>query len=77
MNPIDDPESLRLRAAEMRSRANLALLADTKQGLLRIAGDFDVLAERAEERLAAYARLHPADSPGLGADEPFLEVNHT
>ena len=52
MSFIDDPEEVRVRAAEMRERADRALYPETKDGLLRIAGDFDVLARRAEQRLA-------------------------
>ena len=50
MGLIDDPGNLRARAANMRSRADKALFPETKQGLLRIAADYDVLAKRAEQR---------------------------
>ena len=74
MTSIDDPENLRSRATEMRSRANVAILEETKKGLLRIAGDFDVLAERAEKRQAVYARLRSTESADLGAgDQPKAE----
>ena len=56
MTSIDDPEHLRLRAAEMRDRADKAKSAETKQALSRIAEDFEVLAKRAEERLATLRR---------------------
>jgi hypothetical protein len=56
MAHTDDPEHLRMRAAEMRERAERAVFPETKQGLLRIADDFDVLATRAEQRLAMLAR---------------------
>jgi hypothetical protein len=52
MTLIDDPELLRLRAAEMRWRADLAIYVDTKQFLLRIADDFEILAVRAMGRQA-------------------------
>jgi hypothetical protein len=55
MTLIDDPEHLRLRAADMRRRADNAVYPETKQGLLRIADDYDVLAIRAERRLAVLA----------------------
>ena len=45
---IDDPEQLRARAADMRARAERAQFPETKQGLLRIAGDYVELAKRAE-----------------------------
>ena len=49
---IDDPEQLRARAAGMRARAERAQFPETKQGLLRIAGDYAELAKRAEQRIA-------------------------
>jgi hypothetical protein len=57
MSLIDDPEHLRMRAADMRGRADRAMYPETKQGLLRIAGDYDVLAERAQQRLAGLRKL--------------------
>ena len=76
MTSIDDPENLRLRAAEMRSRAESAILEDTKKGLLRIAGDFDVLAERAQKRVAAYARLQPELGIGDQSHDPAASEGH-
>jgi hypothetical protein len=55
--PIDDPEHLRMRSAEMRVRADRAVFPETKQGLLRIADDYEVLAARAEQRLARLSKL--------------------
>ena len=49
---IDDPDHLRLLAADMRARAEKALFPETKAGLLRYAGDYDVLVTRAEQRIA-------------------------
>ena len=57
MDLIDDPEHLRMRAAEMRARADKAVHPEIKQGLSRIADDYDVLAKRAEQRLAVFAKL--------------------
>ena len=56
MGLIDDPENLRARAADMRGRADKAQFSETKQGLLRIADDYDVLAKRAEQRNAWLAK---------------------
>jgi hypothetical protein len=67
MTSIDDPERLRMRAADMRARADNAVHAEIKQGLLRIAGDFDVLATRAEQRLAMLRSA--ADKPEAPAGE--------
>jgi hypothetical protein len=67
MRSIDDPDHLRLRAAEMRSHADSAIYPETKQALLRIADDCDLLAMRAEKRLAAIANLRGND---LGQHEP-------
>jgi hypothetical protein len=62
MSLIDNPEHLRLRAADMRGRADRAMYPETRQGLLRIAGDYDVLAARAEQRLAGLRKLAEADA---------------
>ena len=62
MDPIDDPELLRLRAAEMRSRADFAIHPETKQFLLRTADDFEMLAARAVSR-RAHASPQPTLSP--------------
>ncbi|MBX9841068.1 MAG: hypothetical protein K2Z80_04585 [Xanthobacteraceae bacterium] len=74
MTLIDDPESLRARAADMRDRAEKAQFPETKKGLLRIADDYDVLAKRAEQRIAW---LHKSQdqrgdqrADGAAADEP-------
>jgi hypothetical protein len=53
---IDDPEHLRMRAAERRGRADKAVYPETKQGLLRIADDYELLARRAEQRTAVLSR---------------------
>jgi hypothetical protein len=67
MQSIDDPEYLRLRAAEMRSRAAEAVYPETGQSLLRIAADCDLLAVRAEQRTAAMARLTGLARPAPGS----------
>jgi hypothetical protein len=71
MSLIDNPEHLRLRAADMRGRADRAMYPETKQGLLRIAGDYDVLAARAEARLAGLRKLAEADA--LSADATSVD----
>ena len=69
---IDDPERMRNRAAEMRARAEKAVLPETRRGLLRIAEDFDVLAARAEQRLAVLRKR--AEQPeGRTIDDPSLD----
>jgi len=67
MSLIDNPEHLRLRAADMRGRADRAMYPETKQGLLRIAGDYDVLAARAEQRLAGLRKLAQSDDQRANA----------
>lgn len=52
----------------MRSRAEKAEAPATKEGLLRIAQDFELLAKRAEERVAAMARLSPDRAQSERAD---------
>jgi hypothetical protein len=74
MSLIDNPEHLRLRAADMRGRADKAMYPETKQGLLRIAGDYDVLAARAEQRLAGLRKLaHGDDRPANAATPVDLD----
>ena len=70
MSLIDNPEHLRLRAADMRGRADRAMYPETKQGLLRIAGDYDVLAARAEQRLAGLRRMAQDDAQSANAGTP-------
>jgi hypothetical protein len=67
---IDDPEHLRMCAAEMRERADQAVFPATKQALLRIAADYDVLATRAEQRAAVLRRLAEGnDQPATDQDQ--------
>jgi hypothetical protein len=47
---LDDPEHWRERAKEVRSLADQVSYLPTKQEILRIAADYERLAERAEER---------------------------
>jgi hypothetical protein len=63
MTDIDDSEHLRLRAAEMRSKADLAIHPETKQSLLRIADDFEILAARAASR-----QTHASPQPTQSAE---------
>jgi len=52
----------------MRSRAEKAEAPATKEGLLRIAQDFELLAKRAEQRVAAIARLSSGRTQSERAD---------
>lgn len=54
----------------MRTRAERAEAPATKDGLLRIAQDFELLARRAEQRLAVMARLAPAAAEPAARAEP-------
>jgi hypothetical protein len=47
---VSDPKHWRLRAAEARAVAAQISDPDSKRMMLRIAGDYDELARRAEER---------------------------
>jgi hypothetical protein len=49
---INDPKHWRDRAAEMRSLAAQTADGDSKRAMVRIAEDYDTLAQRAEERSA-------------------------
>ena len=55
---IDDPDRLRMQAAHFRTRAEAAQLPETKQSLLRIADDYEKLAERAEQRIARLSTIN-------------------
>jgi hypothetical protein len=48
---INDPKHWRDRAAEMRASSEETKDADTRKIMLRLASDYDQLAERAEIRL--------------------------
>lgn len=67
MTASDDPEHYRMRASEMRERAERADLPAAKAGLQRIAEDFDLLATRAESRMATIAKLAGSQAPSAGA----------
>jgi hypothetical protein len=50
--PINDPQHLRARAQEARTIADQINDEKSKAAMLRIANDYETLAERAEKRLA-------------------------
>src|SRR6266480_1223289 len=54
--PINDPKHWRDRAEEARTVADQLTDADSKRRMLRIAEDYETLAKRAEQRLAAKIR---------------------
>jgi hypothetical protein len=60
-----------MRAAHMRQRADNAIFPETQQGLLRIAEDYEVLATRAEQRIAVLRRL--AEGLPASADHPAAD----
>ena len=71
MISIDDPKICDCEPKKCDRELNAALFLETKEGLLRIAGDFDVLADRAEKRLRFHASLQPTDSPEPDRGEQF------
>jgi hypothetical protein len=50
--PINDPQHWRARAQEARTIADQINDEKSKAAMLRIANDYETLAERAEKRLA-------------------------
>ena len=68
---VDDPQSLRLRAADWQARADRAVMPEIKQALSRIADDYEVLAKRAEQRIAWWS-AKSQDQSGA-AEAPAVE----
>ena len=52
-NPLHDPDHWRKRAAQTRAKADMFAHPQSKVRLLRIAEEYDRLAERAEEQQTA------------------------
>jgi hypothetical protein len=73
---VDDPEQLRMRAAQLRTRAEEARFPETKQGLLQIAGDYEVLAQRAEQRIAWWSAQAPSIRP-VSSEDRAVSVHET
>jgi hypothetical protein len=56
MSHINDPKHWRHRAAEARATAESLTDPEAKQQMLKVAADYEKLAERAEERSAGVPR---------------------
>ena len=56
MSHINDPKHWRHRAAEARAMAESLTDPEAKQRMLKVAADYEKLAERAEERSAGVPR---------------------
>ena len=56
MSHINDPKHWRHRAAEARATAESLTDPEAKQRMLKVAADYEKLAERAEERSAGVPR---------------------
>jgi hypothetical protein len=63
MPGVTDPEHWRRRAEEMRAQA-AAVDEKRRSIMLRIAGDFELLAKRAQERRASKPLLKRNEKPG-------------
>ena len=63
MSYLANPRHWRDRADETRAKADEAWSEETKQRLLRIAQEYDWLADRAAERLSLDERLERRDQP--------------
>ena len=72
---IEKPEYLRMRAADMRGRADRAVWPETKRGLLRIADDFEVLANRAEQRNAWWSAKNQYQDYAAAVEAPVVETD--
>jgi len=64
---LNDPRHWRERAEEARSRADQIAEPQSKNAMLRIAHDYEVLAERAEARASG----HPLKTDWLTAVEGY------
>ena len=56
---VDDPEHWRDRATEMRDLLDAITDLDMKSKVLRLADDYDTLAERAEDRAGGVKNYSP------------------
>ena len=56
MSHINDPKHWRHRAAEARAMAESLTDPEAKQQMLKVAADYEKLAERAEERSTGVSR---------------------
>jgi hypothetical protein len=60
----DDPQHWRWRAQEARIHAELIIDPESKRMMLEIAGEYERIAQRAEERMRDSERRPPASSIG-------------
>jgi hypothetical protein len=56
---VDDPKHWRDRATDMRSLLDAITDLDIKSKVLRLADDYDTLAERAEDRVGGVKNYSP------------------
>ena len=56
MSHVNDPKHWRHRAAEARAMAESLTDPEAKQQMLKVAADYEKLAERAEERSTGVSR---------------------
>src|SRR5262245_17757094 len=68
--PINDPKYLRERAEEARTVANEMTIPDAKRRTLRIAGDYEELARRAERRLKQQHQQQQQQQPKVPINDP-------
>ena len=61
---ISDPGHWRELAARMRSLAGESLTGEAKEAALRIVADYELFAERAEQRHQTYAEASLVPVPG-------------
>ena len=73
---LNDPRHWRERAEEARSRADQISEPQSKNAMLRIAHDYEVLAERAEARASGHSLKSDCLTPVEGVRSCVRHIGH-